>query len=117
MFVLWLCLFFWLLVGHAFVDYSWQTDFIAVGKNRNLNDGSKGIPWYYIMSAHALMHGGAVGLLSGWIVLGALETVLHFVIDYAKCEKWINFHQDQLAHVLCKAAWAFAAAYVMTMAV
>ena len=57
------------------------------------------------MSAHALIHCGAVWLISGSVILGLAEFVLHWLIDFAKCEKWIGFSGDQFLHYLCKAAY------------
>lgn len=54
------------------------------------------------MSAHALIHGGVVGLLTGNIYFAVFETIIHFVIDVLKCEGYTNIHQDQAAHVVCK---------------
>ena len=92
------------MVGHAFCDYSAQTDFIAKGKNRHT--AGPAIPWWYVMSAHALIHGGAVLAITQNIWLGLAETVLHFGLDVLKCEGITNIHLDQAAHVLCKVAWS-----------
>ena len=59
-------------------------------------------PWYAWMSAHALIHGGAVTLVTGFWMLGVLEAGLHAWIDHAKCEGRIDFDQDQLLHLACK---------------
>jgi hypothetical protein len=37
-----------------------------------------------------------------------VEFVLHWWIDFAKCEKWTNFHQDQGLHLLSKLAYVAA---------
>jgi len=114
MLVLIACLFFWMLCGHAIADYSFQSDTMAIGKNRHLEKGCyRSVPWYYWMAAHALIHGGTTGLLSGWIVLGVIETVIHFIVDCAKCDKVINVHVDQAIHVGCKAVYAYVAANLM----
>ena len=39
-------------------------------------------------------------------LLAAIELVLHFLIDYAKCEEWISFTMDQSLHRLCKLLYA-----------
>ena len=36
-----------------------------------------------------------------------LETVLHTIIDFTKCEHWINLHIDQALHILCKVAYVY----------
>ena len=55
----------------------------------------------------ALVHGGAVYLLTGSALLGLAEVVLHSAIDCAKCERLIGFHQDQALHVACKVVYCF----------
>jgi hypothetical protein len=97
--------FFWLLFGHFLADYALQTDFIAKGKNRHTP--IPGVPWYYIMGAHAIIHGGMVGMFTGSMLFAVLETVLHFGIDVMKCEGYTNIHHDQAAHVGCKLLWAW----------
>ena len=102
-------LFFKLLIGHAVCDFVLQSDTMARAKDRHsemARTRSSNFPaWYYWLTAHALVHGGAVYLLTGNVVFGLLETVLHWTIDFSKCEKRINFHQDQALHVLCKIAY------------
>jgi len=102
-------LFFQLLIGHAVCDFVLQSDTMARAKLRHgelrATYGPGFPPWYYWLSAHALVHGGAVYLLTGSPLLGAVELALHWAIDFAKCERWINIHQDQALHVLCKAAY------------
>lgn len=106
-----IALFFQFLVGHALGDYVFQRDIMAKAKSRHaaiFATASPGFPdWYYWLSAHALVHGGLVFLISGSYVLGIIETGLHFIIDFIKCEHWISLHVDQLLHVLCKAAYVF----------
>jgi hypothetical protein len=104
-------LFFQLMIGHALADFVLQTDTMARAKDRH-SDFSKGKgesfpPWYYWLAAHALVHGGVVFVVTGSAVLALVEVILHSAIDYAKCERWIGFHQDQALHVLCKAGYCF----------
>jgi uncharacterized membrane protein (DUF485 family) len=103
----------YMLCGHALMDYPLQTDFIA--KNKCPGHGSRAVPWYYIMAAHAALHGMAVTsaiglsvgrLTPGTVLAGIYETVLHFFIDVLKCENCIGIHVDQLLHVACKLTWA-----------
>ena len=81
------------------------------GKNRHNkihdNKGMNFPAWYYWLTAHALVHGGAVYLVTGSLVLGIVETLLHWFIDFSKCEGWLNFHQDQALHVGCKVGYCF----------
>jgi len=98
--------FFQLLIGHAIADFVLQSDTMARAKVRHAKmagDMGPGFPpWYYWLSAHALVHGGAVLLVTGSATLGLLEVALHWSIDFAKSQRWINFHIDQALHVLCK---------------
>jgi hypothetical protein len=97
---------FLLLVGHAICDYPLQGDAVAINKNPNANTPlQKHVPWYYWLLSHALMHGGAVALITGSVVLGVLETIAHFFIDYHKCVGRYNIHIDQLLHIICKFLW------------
>lgn len=102
---------FWLLVGHALADFPLQSDFLAKGKNRHtpaFNVPTGQIPqaiWPWCLSAHALIHAGAVAAATGSVVFGMVEGVLHWGIDFAKCENWTEIHTDQLLHVACKIAY------------
>ena len=106
---------FFLLAGHALMDFSLQTDTIAVCKCRRANHMiQQAVPWYYWLTAHALLHGAAVGLVvamgypGNWNLIvgfGLAETLIHWVIDYGKCEKLYNIHIDQGLHILCKLVW------------
>ena len=101
-----LILLFFLLVAHALFDFPLQGDAVAINKNPNANtDLQKAVPWYYWMGSHALVHGGAVGFLTGSVVLGLAETFCHFTIDYFKCNRKYSIHGDQALHVVCKVAW------------
>jgi len=97
---------FQFLVGHAVCDFVLQGEVMGGGKSRRRNlraeRGPEFPPWYAWLLAHSLTHGGAVYLISGLWQLGALETVLHTIIDHLKCEQRISFHQDQLLHIACK---------------
>lgn len=92
-----------LIAAHALCDYPLQGDFLARAKNRT--NQLPGVPWYQALGAHAMIHGGAVALLTGIWWLGVAEVVAHFAIDDAKCRGRLSFNQDQAAHVLCKCAW------------
>jgi hypothetical protein len=94
-----------LLIGHCLADFPLQGEYLAVFKNRHHReeDSEKHeVVWPYVLTAHALIHMGAVWVITGSFILGLLEFVLHWVIDFAKCEKWTNYHIDQALHVLCK---------------
>lgn len=99
-----------LLMGHALTDYAFQSEAMARGKNRHLQPdivGPRFVPtWYYWLTAHSLISGAAVGVITGSTELALCEVVAHWLIDFMKCEKWINIHEDQGLHLLCKIAWA-----------
>lgn len=101
--MLYLMLFVKLVAGHFVADYPLQSDFIANGKKR---PGLYGVPWYYILSAHAATHATAVYLITGSMLLSLVEFGAHFLIDFWKCEGSINIHEDQALHFLCKAFYA-----------
>lgn len=102
--------FFLLLVGHALADFALQTEAMARGKNRNRQIDLGSVPpgqkpivcWHYWLSSHALIHGGMVALITGIWWLGLLETIVHWVIDFGKCENWYGIHEDQAMHIFCK---------------
>lgn len=102
-----LVLLFWLLVAHALCDYPLQGDFLARAKNHR--QPIPGVPWYQALAAHALIHGGAVALLTGSVWFGLAEFSCHVAIDHAKCDGAFGFDVDQAIHVACKVAWALLA--------
>ena len=104
-------LFFQFLVGHALGDFAFQREIMAKSKSRHAQIYKTAPPnfpgWYYWLFSHALVHGGFVFLISGSALLGVVETVLHTIIDFSKCEHWINLHVDQALHMLCKLAYIY----------
>lgn len=101
---------FALCIGHALADFPLQGEYLAVGKNRRflmrLQDPARPVNiWFVCMSVHCLIHAGAVWLITGSALLGAVEFVIHWCIDVAKCEGITSFNQDQILHVLCKVAY------------
>ena len=96
-------LFFKLLIGHALADYALQPMVMIIGKNRHRS--MEGVPWYYWMTAHALINSGAVWFITQSLWFGLAELILHWMIDFVKCEKWINAITDQWLHVACKLAY------------
>ena len=111
-------IFFVLLIGHVLADYPLQGRFLSMAKNRHADVSSlfggevppRGL-WIHALTAHSLVHAGVVWLVTGSMMLGLVEMVLHWLIDYAKCEKWTNFTVDQLLHVTCKIGYAVLIAY------
>jgi len=103
-----LSLFFALAIGHAVADFPLQGVFLSQAKNRNLHfsedvntKSSQGV-WIHAMSAHSLIHCGVVWLITGSVILGLIEFILHWFIDFAKCENWAGFNTDQFFHYTCK---------------
>ncbi len=101
---------FMLLVGHALADFVLQPEAMGYGKNRNSEIHNKEqslFPhWMYWMTGHSLIHGGMVFLITGNVLLGLIETVSHWVVDFLKCEGRLTLHQDQAIHVAFKVAYA-----------
>jgi hypothetical protein len=104
-----LVLLFGLMIGHAICDFALQGEFLSRAKNRHGDldrffDHNKAPKWLWLhaLGAHSLIHAAPVWLLTGSVGLAALEMVLHWVIDFAKCEGWTRFGTDQLLHLLCK---------------
>ena len=107
-------LFFALCCGHAIADFPLQADFPARGKNRHTPPFA--IPagqqpqriWPHCLTAHALIHAGTVWVITGSSIIALAELVLHWAIDFAKCENWTGIHTDQALHYACKLAYAVA---------
>jgi hypothetical protein len=94
-----------MIAAHAVADYPLQGDFLAKAKNRTAP--LPGVPWWQALGAHAIIHGGAVGLITRSPALGVAEVVVHAVTDDLKCRGKLTYNQDQAIHVACKALWAF----------
>lgn len=92
-----------LIAAHALADYPLQGDFLARAKSRAAPVA--GVPWWQALGAHAAIHGGFVGLITGLWWLGVAEAAVHALTDDAKCRGRITFNQDQAIHVACKLAW------------
>ena len=104
-------MFWWLIVGHAVMDFWAQSDALAQMKNRNRPNTrapfgqTPQVMWPYALTAHALHHGMAVAVITGSVSLGMAETISHWLIDFGKCENWYGIHLDQAMHCVCKVAW------------
>lgn len=97
-------LLFTLIAMHALCDYPLQGPFLSEAKNRNTALGK--LFWPHALFAHAMIHGGAVLLLTGSLALAALEVVIHAGTDWLKCEGRITLNTDQAIHIGCKVVWA-----------
>jgi hypothetical protein len=101
---------FWLIVTHFLADFPLQGDWLAVHKNpHQLYDYGRAKPpkgeWIWAMSAHCLIQGGGVALVTGSVWLGIFETIGHWCIDTAKCKGLIGFNVDQVLHLWCRVIW------------
>jgi len=107
-----LVLFYALAMGHALADFPLQGQFLAEAKDRHArlaaSEGRGFAPtlWVFALTFHTMVHAAAVWLVTGSVVLALAENVLHWAIDFAKCERWLTFSQDQILHLLCKAGIA-----------
>lgn len=109
---------FFLLAGHALMDYALQSEAMATCKCRRADGpAARAVPWYYWLTAHAVLHGAAVGTVIYWgywsspnvwdlaVGFAVAETAAHWLIDLGKCERLYTIHVDQALHVLCKLGW------------
>lgn len=116
--VIYLKVFFALLIGHAIADFALQNDYVATYKARRIHRWKELNPvWGWVMSAHCLIHGGVVWLITGSMTLGLAETFMHFFIDFCKTEGIFDqcsdqrvppssaYHIDQVLHISCKLWW------------
>jgi hypothetical protein len=104
----------YLLAGHALVDFALQSEAMAIGKcPQTQHPAARAVPWYYWLTAHALLHGAMVGLVCLMMSIKPLlaaflfvaETLFHAVIDFGKCRGWYGIHRDQALHLACKLLW------------
>lgn len=95
-----------MLMGHALADFPLQGQFLAEMKNRHAKKPARNPLWVHCMTAHALIHAAFVWAITGSMTLGLAEFFAHWLIDFAKCEGWIDFDQDQALHWFCKFVYA-----------
>lgn len=108
-------LFFMLIMGHAVADFPLQGEMMAQMKNP-FKDHSKTVllpdgqvydplvSWMYL-TAHAIIHGAAVFLVTGLTGVAAAEIVSHFLIDLGKCDNVYGIRVDQMLHITMKLMW------------
>lgn len=103
-------LFFALAIGHALADFPLQGEYIARFKSRHARPvDQETVPsglWVHCMTAHCLIHAGFVWLITGQVIFAIVEFVLHFILDFLKCEGKTSFNFDQIGHYTCKLAYA-----------
>jgi hypothetical protein len=98
-----LALFFAFAIVHALADFPLQGDYLAREKQRRKAAGKR--EWLIALTSHSLIHAGGVWLVSGWVILGAAELVLHWLIDFGKGEGKYGYATDQALHLGCKVAY------------
>jgi hypothetical protein len=98
--------FLWMLIGHAVCDFPLQSEWLARGKNPNLQPIPGQTIWPSALASHAAIHAGAVRLITGSWLLAVAEFITHCGIDYSKCLGRLTYNQDQGLHVVCKLLWA-----------
>lgn len=101
--------FFKLCIGHAVADFWAQSEGMRKAKgwpNAIISNPGGCKVWPYALTAHCLIHAGAVWIVTGSAWLALAEFVCHWLIDYGKCSGWFNTHVDQGAHITCKFMWA-----------
>ncbi len=108
-----LILFFAMTIGHALGDYPLQGSFLATGKNRHIDKSTffgggevSPILWVHSLTAHSLIQAGMVWIVTGSASLALAELIVHWMIDFVRCEKWIGFTLDQVLHLSCKLIYA-----------
>lgn len=101
--------FFALAVAHALADFPLQGDYLARQKTRT-SAGSRE-EWIVALSAHSLIHAGAVWLVTGSMILGVAELVLHALIDLGKGERKFGLMTDQILHLSCKVGYVVLLAF------
>ena len=121
-------LYLWLLIaGHCLTDTSLQPDAMAKGKNRNREIDWLRVPkgqkpmnlWIMHMCHHSMIHGLVTMSIIYFItrnfvfscILGIIEAISHWIIDFGKCDNWYSPIGDQLLHIGMK-IW-----YVITIGV
>lgn len=106
-------LLFLLLCGHFLADFSLQTEWIATNKNRHVRlrfppeqRAHMQVIWPWLLTSHAAIHGLMVYLVTHKLSLSLAEVAVHWIVDFGKCEKWFDFHTDQILHIAAKVLWA-----------
>lgn len=96
-------LLFLLFAAHFLCDYPLQGDFLAKGKNRF--SPLPGVPWFWCLFGHAMIHAAAVYLITQNPIFAAVELVIHYCQDDMKCAGKLSFNGDQLLHLWLKALY------------
>lgn len=108
-------LLFLMFAGHFLADFPLQGDHIAKTKNRHrkpdyIPEGQTPTPiWFYSLTAHAMIQGLVIYIITQRLDFALYQTITHWVIDFMKCENWTNPHLDQILHyiVLLRMWWVY----------
>lgn len=96
-------LFFAFAIAHALADFPLQGDYLARVKQRR--NASTTFEWIAALTAHSLIHAGAMWIVSGSILIGVIELALHWLIDFGKGEGKYGYATDQALHLSCKVGY------------
>ncbi len=102
-------LFFAFAIAHALADFPLQGDYLARMKRRDQSETPS--EWIIPLTAHSLVHAGAVWIVCGSPLLAAAELCLHWLIDLAKGEGKFGYATDQALHLTCKATYVILLTY------
>ncbi len=94
---------------HALADFPLQGAFLAKQKVRKQADNTS--VWIVALSAHSVIQAGGVWLISGSLLFGFVELILHALIDLAKGEGKFGLIPDQLLHLACKVVYVVLLCY------
>lgn len=97
-------LFLTLALCHFLADYSLQTEYMAISKNRWREGASK--DWFWPLFAHSSVHGLAVFAITHSMIFAVVEVILHFIIDDRRCKNDYSYTTDQILHLSCKFVYA-----------
>jgi len=92
-----------LVVAHALADFPLQGSYLASKKIRSKADNFS--EYIVALLAHSVIHAGAVWLVSGSLVLGMVEFVLHGIIDSAKGKGKYSILTDHILHLASKLSY------------
>ena len=94
---------------HALTDYALQPEWMGSHKRPHQpQDLDKHLePWWWSMGAHGLLNGLGVWVITQSVLLGVLETAVHFLLDTAKAQGDLTMQQDQYGHWASKVGWAW----------
>lgn len=92
---------FLMLFTHVLGDFILTTEASSRYKNQHI-DRPSGVPgWGYWLTAHAFLHGGLIYFVTENWLIAMYIFLMHWIIDYVKCNDKINADQDQVLHISC----------------